>query len=494
MEFNAPSVNLAAILPVFIIASWGIGLMVLDMLIKHDRKQWTAWFSIVGLLLAGAQTIGMWGYTGGTFTPAGGYPMVLADGYVHFLNLLFVITGILGILISLSYLGKTEIVERAEYYMLILFSISGMMLMGAANDLMLIFIALELLSIPLYILSAMARPNAESEEAGMKYFLLGAFSSGFLVFGLALLYGATGSTALPIVAQNFSASDPIALAGLAMSLVGLGFKVGVVPFHMWTPDVYEGAPTAVTAFMSVGAKIGGFAALLRIFLGNLPAEAAEIWVPAVAFIAALTMVLGNVVALAQSNIKRILAYSSIAHGGYILMAVAAGPASGQGVSAALYYMLAYLFTNMGAFAIIIMVERPGNQGVQIDDYKGLAKNNLGYALLLTYFLLSLTGMPLTGGFLGKFFVFKAAIDAGLIWLAVIGALTSVVSAYYYLRVVFYMFMYDGHEGVLESRAPLAWTVGIATAATIVLGLFPAPWLAFASQTLTQTLPVLVAGG
>jgi NADH-quinone oxidoreductase subunit N len=299
--------------------------------------------------------------------------------------------------------------------------------------------------------------------------------------------------ALPVVAQNFSASDPIALAGLALSLVGLGFKVGVVPFHMWTPDVYEGAPTAVTAFMAVGAKLGAFAALLRLLLGNMPAEAAAVWVPAVAILAALTMILGNVVALAQTNIKRLLAYSSIAHGGYIMMAVAAGPASGQGVSAALYYMLAYLFTSMGAFAIVVMVERPNNQGLLVDDYKGLAKNNLGYALLLTYFMLSLTGMPLTGGFLGKFFVFKAAIDAGLIWLAVVGALTSVVSAYYYLRVVFYMFMVEG-EGTLESHAPLAWTVGIAAVATIVLGLFPAPWLDMATKAIVQTLPLMIAGG
>lgn len=493
MEFIAPSVNIAAIMPVFIVASWGIALMVLDMLFKHDRRQWSAWFSIVGLLLAGAQTIGMWGYTGGTFTPADGYPMVVADGFVHFLNLLFVATGVLGILLSLSYLGKTAIVERAEYYMLILFSISGMMLMGAANDLILMFIALELLSMPLYILSAMARPNAESEEAGMKYFLLGAFSSSFLVFGLALIYGATGSTSLPLVAQNFSVSDPIALAGLALSLVGLGFKVGAVPFHMWTPDVYEGAPTAVTAFMSVGAKIGGFAALIRFFIGNLPAGAAEVWVPAMAIMAALTMILGNVVALAQTNVKRMLAYSSIAHAGYILMAIASAPASGQGVSAALYYMLAYLFTNMGAFAIIIMVERPNNQGMLVEDYKGLAKNNFGYALLLAYFMLSLTGMPLTGGFLGKFFVFKATLDAGLIWLAVIGALTSVVSAYYYLRVVFYMFMYEG-EGTMEAQNPLAWTVGIAAVATILLGLMPAPWLTLATDAVMQTLPRLVAGG
>ena len=493
MEFSPPSINLALILPFVVVVSSGIVLMVLDMLIKHDHKQWTAWFSIAGLLLAGGITLATWNTSGGTFTPLGGHPMLVVDGYVHFLNLLFVISGILSILISLSYLGKTAIVERAEYYMLILFSTSGMMLMGAANDLMLVFIALELLSIPLYVLSAMSRPNLESEEAGIKYFLLGAFSSGFLIFGFALIYGATGSMSLPVVAQNFSASDPIALAGLALSLVGLGFKVGVVPFHMWTPDVYEGAPTAVTAFMAVGAKIGAFAALLRLFLGHLPQEAAAVWVPAIAVIAALTMILGNVVALAQTNIKRMLAYSSIAHGGYMMMAVAAGPATGQGVSAALYYLLAYLFTSMGAFAIVVMVERPNNEGLQLDDYKGLAKNNLGYALLLTYFMLSLTGMPLTGGFLGKFFVFKASIDAGLIWLALVGALTSVISAYYYLRVVFYMFMVEG-EGVLESHAPLAWTVGIAAVATMILGLFPAPWLALTSEAIVQALPLLIAGG
>lgn len=492
-KLTPPSIDILLIAPVLLVGSWGILLMVLDMIFKNQKRQWQGWFSVVGLAAAGVITFLMWNRTGGTFTPEGGVPMVVVDGYVHFLNTIFIVTGILSIFISLNYLGKINIVERAEYYMLILFSISGMMLMGMANDLILVFLALELLSIPLYILCAMARPRLESEESGLKYFLLGAFSSGFLVFGITLIYGGTGSTSLPVIAENFSASNPIALAGVALSLVGFGFKVGAVPFHMWTPDVYEGAPTAVTAFMSVGAKVGGFAAMMRFFLGTIPSEDAGVWVPAVAVISALTMILGNVVALAQNNVKRLLAYSSIAHGGYILMAVAAGPTSGQGVSAALYYMLAYLFTNMGAFAIIVMVERPDNQGVSIDDYKGLAKNNIGYALLLTYFMLSLIGMPLTGGFLGKFFVFKAAIDAGLVWLAVVGALTSVVSAYYYLRVVFYMFMFEGDE-TLEAQSTLNTTIAIATAATILLGIIPAPWLELATNAVMMSIPTALAGG
>lgn len=498
----APGINWLLISAPLLIMAWGVLLMVADLVVdsfrKDDHRQWAAGFSIVGLLLAGALSLYQWvnNITGSTFIPyqetvtegativsAVAPAMVVLDSYAIFLNLLFVACGVFGILISLNYLGKVAIVEKLEYYMLVLFSISGMMLMGMANDLILVFIALELLSIPLYILCGMARPKLESEEAGIKYFLLGAFSSAFLVFGLALVYGATGSTALPTIAANFTGT-PIALAGLALILVGLGFKVGAVPFHMWTPDVYEGAPTSVTAFMSVGAKIGGFAALIRFLIATIPAGEAEKWAAAVAILAALTMIVGNVVALAQNNIKRVLAYSSIAHAGYILMAVAANPMNqdNYGVTGALVYMLSYLFTTFGAFAIILMVERNNYEGVSMDDYKGLAKHNLWYALALTLFMLSLTGMPLTGGFIGKYYVFNAAIQGQMYWLAIVGVLTSVVSAYFYLRVVFYMFMYEG-ETVLEEKMPLTFTVIVAAVVTLFLGIAPMPFITFTQQAL-----------
>ena len=495
--FNPPSLNLYAVLPVLIIMGWGLLVMFLDMLIKTGDN-WASRVSLVGLVMAGVVVVIQWrtGYVGTAFTPAGaeGLPMIVADGFVHFLNILFVLTGILGIMITNAYLGTAEILERAEYYMLILFSISGMMLMGMANDLIMVFLALELLSIPLYILCGMARPNVQSEESAIKYFLLGAFSSSFLLFGIALIYGATGSTAMPVIQENFMGGGLTAVAGLMMLLVGFAFKIAAVPFHMWTPDVYEGAPTSVTAFMAVGAKIGGFAALIRLFIGTLPPEAANIWVPAIAVISAITMIVGNVMALTQTNVKRMLGYSSIAQAGYILMALAADPFTGNGVPAALYYMLAYLFTTLGAFAIIIMVENPAYAKVNLEDYKGLARQNMGLAVTLSLFMFSLIGIPLTGGFMGKFFIFGSAIQAGLTWLAIIGVVTSVISAFYYLRVVVYMFMFEGSSERQTFGQALTTTAVVAAVATLILGLIPTPWLLMAQQAVMMTTQVIIAGG
>jgi NADH-quinone oxidoreductase subunit N len=373
-----------------------------------------------------------------------------------------------------------------------LFSVSGMVLMGMANDLILVFLALELLSIPLYILSGFDNRNAESEESAMKYFLLGAFSSGFFVFGIALTYGATGSTALPEIVQRIGGSGALGLGGVAMLLVGFAFKVAVVPFHMWTPDVYEGAPTAVTAFMSVGAKVGGFAALMRVFGAGLTTLGAA-WAPALAILAGLTMIVGNIAAISQQNIKRMLAYSSIANAGYIMMGVAASPGSADGVGSALFYMLAYLFTNLGVFAIVIALERhEGQQGLLLEDYRGLAKRHPALALILAYLMLSLIGIPTTSGFTAKFFVFRSAVDAGLVWLVVIGALTSVVSAFYYIRPVYYAYMYDGPA---EANTPRALQLVLAAAAvvTLVLGFAPMPWFEAARQATLQGLAALAGG-
>ncbi|MCB8967901.1 MAG: NADH-quinone oxidoreductase subunit N [Ardenticatenaceae bacterium] len=471
-------------------------LMLLEFFIPEERKGWYTWLSLVGLVLAFVQTMALWGYEGGTFTPVGGHPMVVVDNYANFLNLIFLITGGLTILLSMSYLRRFDM-DKPEYYMLLLFSLSGMMLMGMANDLILVFLALELLSIPLYIMSGLAWPRPESEESAMKYFLLGAFSSGVFVFGIALTYGATGSTALPDVLAGISGSGSLGMAGVAMMLVGLGFKVAAAPFHMWTPDVYEGAPTVVTAFMSVGAKVGGFAAMLRIFLTALPQIEAT-WVPAVAVLAALTLLVGNIVALMQSNIKRMLAYSSIAHAGYIMIAVAASGSSPQGLSAALFYMLAYLFTNMGAFAIVIAMERKYGEGLALDDYKGLAKRHPLMALAMAYFMLSLTGVPPTGGFSGKFYVFRAAIEASsdgssLLWLVIIGVLTSVISGYYYLRVVYLMYMTDGEAEMVELRWPLKTAVAITVLATVILGFMPGAWFDVTRDVVLNSVMALAGG-
>ena len=487
--FDAPTLNVQAILPIIIVAGWALALMFIDLWLSAEKKHLVGWLSLVGLVPAIIITFASWNSNLGAFFAADGNPTVLLDNFSTFLNVLYLITAILTVMISVGFVKRAKI-ERGEFYFLMLFSLCGMMLMGMANDLIIVFLALELLSIPLYILSGFDRNRPESEESALKYFLLGAFSSGFLVFGIALVYGATGSSSFDVIATNIGNNPTLGMAGVAMMLVGFAFKVGAVPFHMWTPDVYEGAPTAVTAFMSVGAKVGGFAAMLRLFAGAF-GSISDQWIPAVAVLAAITMIVGNVAAISQQNIKRMLAYSSIAHAGYILMAVASGAA---GVSAALYYMMTYMFTNLGAFGIVIALERhEGKQGLMLDDYKGLAKRNVGFALVLTYIMLSLTGIPLTGGFTGKFYVFRTAVESGLVWLAIIGALTSVVSAFYYLRPVYYSFMFDGPAEIRSWGGSLKVAVYVSVIATLILGFAPAPWYDLAQRAILPGLTALAGG-
>jgi len=467
--------DLASISPFLIVSFWAIVLLVVDLFV--DRKGTTALLAAAGLLLALIVLIVRHGSSQIVF---GG--MIVADTYASFLQALFLLTGLLGIAVAHDYLNRMGI-ERGEYYPLLLFTVSGMMLMSLAGDLIVVFVALELLSLPLYVLTGFARPKPESEESAMKYFLLGAFASGFMVYGIALIFGATGTTNLAGVAAELSGGAGLLLVGAVLVLVGLGFKVAAVPFHMWTPDVYQGAPSSVVAFMSVGAKAGGFAALLRVFIAALPDLAAS-WAPLTIALAALTMTWGNVAAIVQGNIKRMLAYSSIAHAGYILMALPAAsvPAVAPGaVSAALFYLFAYLFSNLGAWGVVLAVERTEGGGLQIDDYAGLSRRRPGLALAMGLFMLSLTGLPPTVGFVGKFFIFRAALDAGQIGLAVVGVLTSVVSAYYYLRVVVVMYMRSG-EPETRSEGWLNATIGVAALATFVFGILPGPVLALAENS------------
>jgi NADH-quinone oxidoreductase subunit N len=407
------------------------------------------------------------------------------------LNLVFSLAGIVGILLAHDYLKRQGIL-RGEYYSLLLMTIAGMMLMATAGDLIVVFLALELLSIPLYVLSGFASPRIASQESAMKYFLLGAFASGFVVYGIALIFGATDTTRLAGVVEALATDPlglPLGLVGVGLVLVGLGFKVAVVPFHMWTPDVYEGAPTPVVGFMSVGAKAGGFAALLRVFVSAFPSVSVA-WGPAAMWIAALTMTWGNVAAIAQGNIKRMLAYSSIAHAGYILMALpaAADPAvAGDAVGSALFYILAYAVTNLGAWGVVIALEKGEGAGLQIKDYAGLAQRRPGLALAMTLFMLSLTGLPPTVGFVGKFYLFRAVLQADLVWLALVGVITSLVSAYYYLRVVVVMYMQEGDPEVRRD-AWLTTSVGVAAVATFVIGILPTPLFALASQAGLLPLP------
>jgi NADH-quinone oxidoreductase subunit N len=492
MDFQPPAIDFYVVLPFLFVAGTGVLVMFLDLILKEDTTRRLApVLAMIGLFGGLFSSIVLWNSNRSTFTPAGGYPMLVADNFAILLNVIFMITGILTVLISVNYLRRMDH-DRPEFYMLMMLSLSGMMLMGMANDLILIFMALELLSIPLYILAGFAWPRPESEESAMKYFVLGAFSSAIFVFGIALVYGATGTTSIPGVLAAAGGSSTLLLAGAAMILVGFGFKVASVPFHMWTPDVYEGAPTVVTAFMSVGAKVGGFAALLRILMGALP-SISDTWFIAVAVLSALTMILGNVVAIAQPNIKRMLGYSSIAHAGYILMAVAAAANNPDAISAALFYMFAYTFTNLGAFAVAVAVERRENEGVMLDDYKGLAKRHPWMAICMAFFMLSLTGIPPTAGFAAKFYVFGTAIEAGLVWLTIIGVITSIVSAYYYLRVVFLMYMYEG-EGEMSLKPALLAAVAITAVATLLVGILPGTWFDLVRQAVISSVQALAAGG
>ncbi len=495
MEFQVPAIYFVVAAPLIIVALTGMILMIIDLFAEGFLKKWAPLLTLIGLALAFVQVVLGWNNPTATFTPVGGDSMLVADNFATFLNIIFLLTGMLTVLISVNFLKRTGL-DRPEFYMLMLFSLVGMMLMGMANDLILIFLALELLSIPLYIMAGMAWPRPESEESAMKYFLLGAFSSAIFVFGIALVYGATGTTSIPSIVEAGSESVGLFYAGIAMVLVGFGFKIAAVPFQMWTPDVYDGAPTAVTAFMSVGAKTAGFAALMRVLVVAFP-EASDAWMPAIAILATLTLIVGNVAAIVQQNIKRMLGYSSIAHAGYILIAVAASATVSEGTSAALFYLFAYLFTNLGAFAIVIAMERELGQGVMLNDYKGLAKRNPGMALAMVFFMLSLTGIPLTGGFAAKFYVFSTAIEAGLIWLTIIAVIASVVSAFYYLRVVYLMYMYaDESDGEAQFHAgwPLKTAVIITALTTFFLGIMPGWGWDFARDAVIQTAQTIVAGG
>ena len=440
------SSDLLSVAPVLIISVWAILLLLLDLFIKN--KGLTASLAAAGVAAALVVVIVRFGSDQVAFSG-----MIVADTFSDFLQIVILITALLGIAVAYDYLRRMNM-ERGEYYTLMLFTVAGMLLMSLAGDLILIFLAIELLSVPLYVLSGFARSEKGSEEAAMKYFILGAFSSAFLVYGIALIFGSTGTTNMAGVAASIAgnhANLTLLTIAIPMLLVGLGFKVAAVPFHMWTPDVYQGAPSAAVAFMSVGAKVAGFAALLRIFVSALP-ELSQTWGPVVVAISAATMIWGNVAAIAQSNIKRMLAYSSIAHAGYILMALAAAAdpsVSEEAVSAALFYLFAYLFSNLGAWTVVLALERSEGRGLLIEDYAGLGRRRPALALAMAIFMLSLIGVPPTVGLIGKFLLFRVTIDAGLTGLAIVGVVTSLISAYFYLGVVIKMYMGTGEP---ESRS------------------------------------------
>ncbi|HKQ58728.1 MAG TPA: NADH-quinone oxidoreductase subunit N [Candidatus Eisenbacteria bacterium] len=392
--------------------------------------------------------------------------MFVHDTFTVFFTLLFCAVGAIAVLQSWDYVRRTRI-NHGEYYALLLAATLGMILMAASNDLITVFLGLELMSLALYILVGFRRGRLDSSEAALKYFLLGAFASGFLLYGIALLYGATGTTNLGRMAIFLSDSpmlgNPMLLIGALLVIAGFGFKVAAVPFHMWTPDAYEGAPTTVTGFMSAGAKAAGFAALLRVLLIALPGLAHD-WRPVLSWIAILTMTVGNVTALLQTNLKRMLAYSSIAHAGYLLVAVVAGGT--EGGAAALFYLAVYSLMNLGAFGVLALLGREQEERVTLADLAGLSTRQPLLALAMTIFMLSLGGIPPTAGFMGKVYVFGTAVNAGLIPLVIVGVLNSVVSVFYYLRVTVAMYMREPQGEPVE----VAWAAPAVLAILATLGL------------------------
>jgi len=471
-----------AILPVLVVLVTGVLVMVADVFLPEGRKGIAALLSGLGLAAGLGAALAAVPSTGTAF--AG---MVVADGFSLFLDALFAAVGLVGIGLAYDYFKRMRL-QRGEYYTLLLFSIGGMMLMGHANDLVMFFLALELLSIPLYILSGFFRARLASQEAALKYFLLGAFSSGFVLYGIAMVFGGTASINLEgIVAavRDGSANLTFLLVGAALLVVGFAFKVSAVPFHAWTPDVYEGAPSPLTGFMSSATKAAGFAALIRLLLVVFPALGENL-APVVSGLAALTMIAGNLIALVQTNIKRLLAYSSIAHAGYLLIGLVAvnSSAAGDAVAAMLFYLVGYAIANLGAWSVVVAAEQGRGRGLELEDYSGLGRKYpwLGVAMLV--FMLSFIGVPLTLGFWGKLYLFRVALESGLFGLAVIGIAASLVSAYYYLRVVVYMFFRDG-EGVARRDVWLNLIAIGSAAAVVLMALVPGDLLQVAAQAVLR---------
>lgn len=475
--------DLQTILPLIVITSWACLLLLVTVFSQQARPGLIPLLAAIGLLITGFLLVPQFGLEVEAF---GG--MLVVDGFATFLNILLVGAGLLTVGLSYDYLQRMGM-ARGEYYALMLFSISGMMLMAMAADLIVVFLALELLSIPLYVLAAFGRPEPRSEEAGLKYFLLGAFASGFLLYGIALVYGATATTSFTgiLAAVQTGLEQPLYLVlGAGLILVGFGFKVAAVPFHMWTPDVYEGAPTAVTAFMAVGAKAGGFAALVRTFVVAFPSISEQI-TPVLWAITAATLLTGNLLAIAQNNVKRMLAYSSISHAGFILMAVVAygnDAARFDVVASALFYLLAFAFASFGSWAVVMALEQREGKGLEFKDYAGLGRKYPGLALAMAIFMLSFTGVPPTLGFAGKFFLFRAVLEGGYVSLAVVGMLASLISAYYYLRLVVVMYMQNGSPEVHQESWLNITAIGSAIA-TVLLFIFSEPLFAWASQAVLK---------
>jgi len=471
--------NLDAIVPMLCVTLAALACMGAEAFRARDERMPIGALGAVGLVGAAVSAALLWDRN------TEGFGVIVGDNFGLFVTLVLAAVGVLTILFSSQVLERDGL-PSGEYYALMLFAIVGMIMMATATDLLVIFVALEILSLAVYVLTAIRRDHLPGTEAAFKYFLLGAFSSAFFLYGIAFTYGVTGSTRLSAVGSYLSAQsmgdNPMVLMAIGLLLVGFAFKISAVPFHMWTPDAYEGAPAIVTGFMSTGVKAAAFAAFARVFLSAFEPFKAD-WAPVVAVIAVATMVLGTVVGVAQSNLKRMLAYSSIAHGGYLLVGLVA--ANQVGKAAILFYLLAYSVTNLAAFGVIAMLGTRDKANDSLRDYAGLWQTRPALAALMTVCLLSLGGLPPTAGFIGKWYIFSAAVSAGYYGLAIIGVLTSVISVFFYLRVVVMMYMADREEAL-----PPVGVTGVGMAALVVsiaaifyLGLLPTQVLNLAADSI-----------
>jgi NADH-quinone oxidoreductase subunit N len=483
-----PRADYVRILPEIVLSLFGMAIMVLDPVMDERRSQRTlGGIALIGAIVGLAATIyqsqqQFWGLAF--------WEMVKVDAFSVFFHFVVAAVTIIVILSSYEYLEVQQI-RAGEYYGLVLFGAVGMMLMSSAVELVLIFIALEISSISTYILAGFRRRSAISSEASVKYFLLGSFATAFFLYGVALMFGATGSTSITVIGQKLAPSamgeqvSLLAYSGVALMFVGLGFKVAAAPFHVWTPDVYEGAPAPVVGFMSTAPKAAVFAVLIRVlFQGQAPGRVWLIWI-----VAALSMTIGNIAALVQDNVKRLLAYSSIAHAGYLLVAFAVWPQSDPkaGISAAMFYTAAYAAMNVGAFAVVGHFAGAGERYVTMEDYSGLSKRSPALAATFSMFLLSLIGIPAFGGFFAKFYVFSSAVQQNLIGLLLIGVVNSAIAAYYYLRIIVFMYMREPREDTPVAAVPpgLGVALGLSLAVTIFLGVFPRPVLEYLSRSVEQ---------
>ncbi|MDH3258530.1 MAG: NADH-quinone oxidoreductase subunit N [Deltaproteobacteria bacterium] len=485
IDNQAIYMSLKAILPETVLVIFAITVLIYDLFLPDEHKGVNAGICVVGVIAA-LLSVKMVG-TGKIQAFSG---MIEMDAFGAFFTIIILLTLLLTLMMSRSY-NEWEGIQRGEYYFLLLFSSVGMIVMAKATDLMTVFLGLEILSIPIYVLVGFDRKRMSAIEGALKYFLLGAFATGFLLYGMALIYASTGHTNLyeikEFIAGGKAATNTMFLAGTALLLVGFGFKVSLVPFHMWTPDAYQGAPTTITAFMSAGPKAAAFAAVIKVLFITLPELYPYIW-KGLWVVAVLTMTVGNVTALVQDNVKRMLAYSSIAHAGYVLVGIVSG--DNLGAQAAIFYLLIYAFMNIGAFAVAMVISQREDEGYDIGHYRGVGIRYPVLGALMTLFLLSLGGIPPTAGFVGKFYLFSAAVKSGYIWLAVIGVLNSAVSIYYYLRIVVYMYMLKPEVEEIPVR-PVGMAISlalvIAAIGVVNFGLFPKLLLDFAEASVLSII-------